>query len=86
MPPNYYNDLSARWTIDGKMLKHMQSFNILYDQDGEGRYFQIYTPAIMACSLRSLSAITTLATAKPTRPYASRPSRGTSSRKSVREF
>ncbi|MEE8487277.1 MAG: TIM barrel protein [Gemmatimonadota bacterium] len=46
MPENYYDDLSARWSIDGAMLTRMRELGILYDEDANGRYFQLYTLSI----------------------------------------
>jgi 4-hydroxyphenylpyruvate dioxygenase len=46
MPDNYYDDLSTRWSIDDAVLARMRELGILYDEDANGRYFQIYTLSI----------------------------------------
>ena len=43
IPPNYYGDLGARYGLDDTALQRMAEFNILYDEDDHGRYFQVYT-------------------------------------------
>lgn len=43
IPENYYDDLEARVDIDPAQLKRLKHNNILYDKDGNGEYFQIYT-------------------------------------------
>ena len=40
---NYYDDLQARFGIENELLHRLKSNNILYDQDNEGEYFQIYS-------------------------------------------
>lgn len=42
--PNYYDDLDARFGLDDVMLEALKANSILYDRDGEGEYFQIYSP------------------------------------------
>jgi 4-hydroxyphenylpyruvate dioxygenase len=45
IPPNYYEDLQARFGLDPEMTKQLADFNILYDKDGEGEFFQLYSRA-----------------------------------------
>tara|TARA_R110002167_G_scaffold93755_4_gene250973 strand:- start:614 stop:2524 length:1911 start_codon:yes stop_codon:yes gene_type:complete len=42
--PNYYDDLAARFALDGAMLQALRAQNILYDRDDAGEYFQLYSP------------------------------------------
>ena len=42
--PNYYDDLDARFALDGDLLDRLKDANILYDRDGQGEYFQLYSP------------------------------------------
>jgi 4-hydroxyphenylpyruvate dioxygenase len=46
VPENYHDDLDARWSIDADMLARMRKHHILYDEDGGGRYFQLFTRSI----------------------------------------
>ena len=43
IPANYYDDLAARLPMDEDLLSEMARLNILYDRDGEGEFFQLYT-------------------------------------------
>ena len=43
MPANYYDDLAARFDIDDKTFAGMRRWNILYDRDDSGEYFQMYS-------------------------------------------
>ena len=45
IPHNYYQDLAARFGLDDTLLAQLQEFNILYDRDGEGEYFQLVSRA-----------------------------------------
>ena len=42
---NYYDDLEARFGLDGATVDRMAALNILYDRDGDAEYFQFYTRA-----------------------------------------
>ena len=42
MTGNYYNDLKARFRLDGSVLTEMSAPNILYDEDADGTFFQFY--------------------------------------------
>ncbi|WP_428698195.1 bifunctional sugar phosphate isomerase/epimerase/4-hydroxyphenylpyruvate dioxygenase family protein [Stappia sp.] len=41
---NYYDDLEARFGLDPDFAERLRVRNILYDRDGEGEYFQLYSP------------------------------------------
>ncbi len=43
IPANYYDDLAAKHGLDDELLTRLASANILYDRDGEGEFFQLYT-------------------------------------------
>ena len=44
IPPNYYDDLDARWELDPALLETMQTSGILYDRDeAGGELFHLYT-------------------------------------------
>jgi 4-hydroxyphenylpyruvate dioxygenase len=43
---NYYDDLEARFGLDGPLVDRMAALNILYDRDGEAEYFQFYSRAV----------------------------------------
>ena len=40
---NYYQDLGARFGLDGPTLKRMEKANVLYDRDEHGEFFQLYS-------------------------------------------
>jgi 4-hydroxyphenylpyruvate dioxygenase len=43
IPDNYYDDIDSRFELDPALLKEMRKSGILYDRDGDGEFFQIYT-------------------------------------------
>ena len=45
IPQNYYEDLEARFGLDGKTLNQLASFNILYDRDNDGEYLHLVSRA-----------------------------------------
>lgn len=45
IPRNYYEDLEARFGLDGALLARLAEYNILYDRDSDGEYFQLYSRA-----------------------------------------
>ncbi len=45
MPDNYYDDLAARWGLDDAALAELQRHGLLYDSDGDGRFWHLYTDA-----------------------------------------
>lgn len=44
MPRNYYDDIEARFGLDGQLADRLKADNILYDRDPSGEYFQLYCP------------------------------------------
>ena len=45
IPKNYYEDLEARFGLDEALLAQLAKYNILYDRDSDGEYFQLYSRA-----------------------------------------
>lgn len=43
VPGNYYDDLEPRLGVDRDLIDRLRASDILYDRDGDGEYFQIYT-------------------------------------------
>jgi 4-hydroxyphenylpyruvate dioxygenase len=43
IPQNYYDDLAARFDLDEQLLHRMQELNIIYDEDDQGSFYQIYS-------------------------------------------
>jgi 4-hydroxyphenylpyruvate dioxygenase len=43
IPPNYYEDIGARWGLSDDRLKMLRSLNILYDRDDTGEFLHAYT-------------------------------------------
>lgn len=43
--PNYYDDLAARFDLPAGLLDRMRKFNVLYDEDAGGAFFQCYSRA-----------------------------------------
>jgi 3-dehydroshikimate dehydratase len=41
--PNYYDDLEARFELDPVTVDRLRAANILYDRDGTGEFFQLYS-------------------------------------------
>jgi 4-hydroxyphenylpyruvate dioxygenase len=44
IPLNYYDDVEARFGLDPQFADRLREENILYDRDGDGEYFQFYSP------------------------------------------
>ncbi len=44
LSPNYYDDIEARFGLDGAFADRLRQENILYDRDQHGEYFQLYCP------------------------------------------
>jgi 4-hydroxyphenylpyruvate dioxygenase len=44
MSQNYYDDIEARFGLDGGLTDRLKAENILYDRDQKGEYFQLYCP------------------------------------------
>lgn len=40
---NYYGDLQARFGLDNEQIERLRRANILYDEDGEGRFYHFYS-------------------------------------------
>jgi 4-hydroxyphenylpyruvate dioxygenase len=47
IPPNYYEDLEARFGLDEKRIAELAELNILYDRDTDGEYYQLYSRAFV---------------------------------------
>jgi 4-hydroxyphenylpyruvate dioxygenase len=45
IPQNYYDDLEARFGLDEALVTKLAEYGILYDREGNGEYFQMYTRA-----------------------------------------
>jgi 4-hydroxyphenylpyruvate dioxygenase len=43
IPDNYYDDLEARFALADKLLADLKAYGILYDRDGDGEFYQIFT-------------------------------------------
>jgi 4-hydroxyphenylpyruvate dioxygenase len=43
IPENYYDDLDARIDLAADALERLRANNVLYDRQGDGEYFQVYT-------------------------------------------
>ncbi len=43
IPANYYDDLEARFALDPELADRLRQAGILYDRDGQGEYFQLYS-------------------------------------------
>ena len=43
IPVNYYDDLAAKFALDDEFLTRLSAAGILYDRDGTGEFFQLYT-------------------------------------------
>lgn len=41
---NYYDDIEARFGLDGDFADRLRAANVLYDRDEFGEYFQLYSP------------------------------------------
>jgi 4-hydroxyphenylpyruvate dioxygenase len=45
IPQNYYDDLQARFGLPEDLLTQLEKHDILYDREGEGEFFQLYSRA-----------------------------------------
>ena len=43
IPPNYYDDLGARYGLADEELVSLQGFNLLYERDDDGSFRHAYT-------------------------------------------
>jgi 4-hydroxyphenylpyruvate dioxygenase len=45
IPENYYDDIEAKYGLDATTMALLRDNQILYDREGDGEFFQIYTHA-----------------------------------------
>lgn len=45
IPDNYYDDIESKYDLDAATMAQLRTNRILYDRDGAGEFFQIYTHA-----------------------------------------
>ena len=45
-PDGYYDDLQARLGLEPGLLERLRRLGVLYDRDGEGELFHVYTPLV----------------------------------------
>jgi len=45
VPPNYYDDLGARWGLEDAVLAELRAHDVLYDRDAGGELFHVYSRA-----------------------------------------
>ena len=45
IPANYYEDLQARFNLDVAQIERLAANNILYEREGQGEYFHLFTRA-----------------------------------------
>ena len=43
IPDNYYDDIEAKYGLDAATMTALRDNQILYDREGEGEFFQVYT-------------------------------------------
>ncbi|MGH6742666.1 MAG: bifunctional sugar phosphate isomerase/epimerase/4-hydroxyphenylpyruvate dioxygenase family protein, partial [Bradyrhizobium sp.] len=43
IPDNYYDDIEAKYDLDAMTMAALRTNRILYDREGDGEFFQIYT-------------------------------------------
>jgi 4-hydroxyphenylpyruvate dioxygenase len=43
MTDNYYKDLAARFGLAGEQLEQMRRYDILFDEDAQGQFYQFYS-------------------------------------------
>ncbi len=43
IPDDYYVELKDRWQLNTELVEQLRANHILYDRDGDGEYFQIYS-------------------------------------------
>lgn len=46
VPPNYYEDLAARFELPDELLVQLQELGVLYDRDGAGEFLHFYTRTV----------------------------------------
>ncbi|MGO4716677.1 bifunctional sugar phosphate isomerase/epimerase/4-hydroxyphenylpyruvate dioxygenase family protein [Bradyrhizobium sp. 2TAF24] len=45
IPDNYYDDIESKYDLDAATMAKLRENQILYDREGDGEFFQIYTHA-----------------------------------------
>ena len=45
-PDGYYDDLQARLGLEPALLERLRRLGVLYDRDGNGELFHVYTPLV----------------------------------------
>jgi len=45
IPDNYYDDIEAKYDLDAATMTALRKNRILYDREGDGEFFQVYTHA-----------------------------------------
>ena len=45
IPDNYYDDIEAKYGLDAATMAALRENQILYDREGDGEFFQVYTHA-----------------------------------------
>jgi 4-hydroxyphenylpyruvate dioxygenase len=43
IPDNYYDDIEAKYDLDPATMAALRANRILYDREGDGEFFQVYT-------------------------------------------
>lgn len=46
IPRNYYDDIAARFGLDGALLSQLQELNLFYDRDADGEFIHFYSPTV----------------------------------------
>ncbi|MGQ7787132.1 bifunctional sugar phosphate isomerase/epimerase/4-hydroxyphenylpyruvate dioxygenase family protein [Nesterenkonia sp. K-15-9-6] len=46
VPDNYYDDLAARFALDGELIDRLRGLDLLYDRDDDGEFIHFYTPTL----------------------------------------
>jgi len=45
VPPNYYDDIAAKWALADSQIETLRRLNLLYDRDDAGEFLHAYTDA-----------------------------------------
>ena len=46
IPDNYYDDIEAKYGLDDATMQALRDNQILYDREGDGEFFRVYTHAV----------------------------------------
>jgi 4-hydroxyphenylpyruvate dioxygenase len=46
VPPNYYDDIAAKFDLDASMIGQLQDCSILFDRIGSGEFLHVFTRTI----------------------------------------